>query len=121
MKRKIIPYNPKLKEKARELRNNSTLTEIMLWQQLKGKQIRGYDFHRQKPLGKYIIDFFCNELNLAIEVNGESHFGKEDYDAKRQNELEKFGVLMLRFSDIEVRYNLDGVIKSIEKWIDEHR
>jgi very-short-patch-repair endonuclease len=121
MKRKIIPYKPELKEKARKLRNNSTLTEIMLWQQLKGRQIRGYDFHRQKPLGKYIVDFFCNELNLAIEVDGESHFGKQDYDALRQNELEKLGVLILRFSDMEVRYNLEGAVKSIEKWIDKHK
>lgn len=93
----------------------------MLWQQLKGRQIHGYDFHRQKPLGKYIVDFFCNELNLAIEVDGDSHFGKEGYDTKRQNELKKIGVFILRFSDMQVRYNLDAVIKSIEKWIDGHK
>ena len=68
MRRKIIPYNPALKEKARELRNNSTKTEIMLWMYLKGKQMKGYDFHRQKPLDEYIVDFFCNELLLAIEI-----------------------------------------------------
>lgn len=58
MRRKIIPYNPQLKEKARYLRNNSTFTEIMLWNYLKGKQLKGYDFHRQKPLGNFIVDFF---------------------------------------------------------------
>ena len=68
MRRKIIPYNPALKEKTRELRNNSTKTEIMLWMYLKGKQMKGYDFHRQKPLDEYIVDFFCNELLLAIEI-----------------------------------------------------
>lgn len=67
-RRKIIPYNPALKEKARELRNNSTKTEILLWLNLKGKQMRGYDFHRQKPIDNYIVDFFCNELMLAIEI-----------------------------------------------------
>lgn len=72
-RRKIIPYNPALKEKARELRNNSTISEIFLWQFLKGKQMLGYDFHRQKPLDEYIVDFFCNELMLAIEIDGESH------------------------------------------------
>jgi len=64
--RKILPYNPVLKEKARELRNNSTRTEILLWTFLKGRQLHGYDFHRQKPIDEYIVDFFCNELMLAV-------------------------------------------------------
>ncbi|TQO35558.1 very-short-patch-repair endonuclease [Arenibacter algicola] len=72
-KRKIIPYNPNLKELARQLRNNSTKAEIILWQKLKGKQMYGYDFHRQKPVDNYIIDFFCHELMLGIEVDGYSH------------------------------------------------
>lgn len=83
-RRKILRYNPALKEKARELRNNSTRTEILLWTFLKGKQLRGYDFHRQKPIDEYIVDFFCNELMLAVEIDGVSHIGKELYDAKRQ-------------------------------------
>jgi very-short-patch-repair endonuclease len=67
-RRKIIPYNPKLKEYARQLRNNSTRSEIILWKYLKGKQMLGYDFHRQKPIDNYIVDFFCSELMLAIEL-----------------------------------------------------
>lgn len=58
-RRKIIYYNPKLKQLARKLRNNSTLSEILLWKYLKEKQMMGYDFHRQKPLDEYIVDFFC--------------------------------------------------------------
>ncbi len=119
-KRKIILYNPVLKQKARELRNNSTKTEILLWQQLKGKQMRGYDFHRQKPLDEYIVDFFCNELMLAIEIDGESHFGHEEYDKIRQERLESLGVKFLRFEDEFVYYNLEQVLKTIEKWIDEN-
>ena len=61
-KRKIIWYNPKLKEYARELRNNSTKSEIILWLKLKGRQFYGYDFHRQKPIDVYIVDFFSNKL-----------------------------------------------------------
>ena len=57
-RRQIIPYNPKLKEIARQLRNNSTLSEVLLWLELKGKKMRGYDFHRQKPIDNYIVDFF---------------------------------------------------------------
>ena len=118
--RKIIPYNPALKEKARELRNNSTRTEILLWTFLKGKQLRGYDFHRQKPIDEYIVDFFCNELMLAVEIDGVSHIDKELYDTKRQNRLEKLGVTFLRFKDEDVFYNCDYVVKEIEKWIDNY-
>ena len=118
--RKIIPYNPALKEKARELRNNSTRTEILLWTFLKGKQLRGYDFHRQKPIDEYIVDFFCNELMLAVEIDGVSHIGKELYDTKRQNRLKKLGVTFLRFKDEDVFYNCDYVVKEIENWIDNY-
>ncbi len=106
-----------LKEKARELRNHSTVTEIMLWRFLKGKQILGYDFHRQKPIDKYIVDFFCNELNLAIEIDGVSHFGNEKYDKQRQDRLEGLGIKFLRFDDDEVFHNINKVIVLIEKWI----
>ena len=75
-KRNILPYNPALKDKARELRNNSTKTEILLWTFLKGRQLRGFDFHRQRPIDEYIVDFFCSELMLAIEIDGVSHIGQ---------------------------------------------
>ena len=79
-KRKIIPYNPKLKKLARKLRNKSTKSEVLLWNYLKGRQIKGFDFHRQKPIGNYIVDFYCSELLLAIEIDGESHYGNEEKD-----------------------------------------
>ena len=64
-----IKYNPKLKELARQLRNNSTKSEIRLWQKLKRNQMYGYDFHRQKPIDEYIVDFFGNKMHLAIECD----------------------------------------------------
>ena len=76
-RRKIIPYNPKLKQLARNLRNNSTKSEIFLWLQLKGKQMMGYDFHRQKPIDNYILNFFCHELMLGIELDGITHQWEE--------------------------------------------
>ena len=79
--------------------------------------MRGYDFHRQKPIDNYIVDFFCSELMLAIEIDGESHFGKEVYDKKRQRKLESFGVRFLRFDDNEVYYNCEKVLKTIEESI----
>ena len=119
-RRKIIPYNPKLKLIARKLRNNSTKSEVLMWNYLKGKQIRECDFHRQKPIGNFIVDFYCSELLLAIEIDGESHYGNEEKDLKRQKEIEKHGVRFLRFDESEIYYQLDNVIKTIEKWIDQH-
>ena len=116
----ILVYNPALKEKARQLRNDSTKTEILLGTFLRGRPLRGYDFHRQKPIDEYIVDFFCNELMLAIEIDGVSHIGKELYDAKRQRKLEDLGVRFLRFKDDDVFYNCDYVIKEIEKWVDKN-
>ncbi len=88
-----------------------------MWNYLKNKQLKGYDFHRQKPIDEFIVDFFCSELMLAIEVDGESHYGNEVYDLQRQNRLEQLGVSFLRFDDMEVRHNLDVVLKRIEEWI----
>jgi len=81
--------------------------------------MKGYDFHRQKPLDNYIVDFFCNELMLAIEIDGESHYGNQERDIRRQNRLENYGISFLRFDDLEVRHQLDNVINRIEDWIDD--
>ena len=120
-KRKIIPYNPKLKEFARELRNNSTKAEIILWQKLKRKQMYGYDFHRQKPLDNFIVDFFCHELMLAIEVDGYSHILIEvqNKDVKKETKLNELGVEVLRFSDYQVMKDTENVIRAIEYFIIE--
>ena len=120
-KRKIIPYNPILKEFARQLRNDSTKTEIFLWLKLKGKQMYGYDFHRQKPIDNYILDFFCPELMLGIEVDGYSHeflevYTKDTIKEKRMNEL---GITVLRFSDEEVLNDMENVLLAIEFFIFE--
>jgi very-short-patch-repair endonuclease len=120
MKRNFLPYNPRLKGVARMLRNNITLAEILLWNQLKQKQMMGYDFHRQKPIEEHIVDFFCPKLSLAIEIDGESHDGKLETDSRRQREIEKLGVHFLRFLDDEVKKNLDGVLLVIREWIEIH-
>ena len=118
-KRKIIPYNPNLKELARQLRNNSTKAEIILWQKLKGKQMYGYDFHRQKPIDNYIIDFFCHELMLGIEVDGYSHQIIEVFnkDVKKEGVMNMLGIHILRFSDEQVLKDTDNVIRTIEWYI----
>ena len=116
-----IYYNPHLKELARQLRNNSTQSEIRLWKYLKGKQMMGYDFHRQKPIDDYIVDFFCNKLKLAIELDGFSHHVKEVYmkDLEKENKLNQLGIKVIRFQDSEVLHRIDNVIAVIQAYIEE--
>lgn len=118
MKNKIIPYNPKLKELARKLRNNSTLSEVLLWKNIKGKSL-GVEFHRQVPILEYIVDFYCHELRLAIEIDGEIHEHQYLEDAQRQGEIEKYGVTFLRFQNIDIKYNMFSVLLIIEEKIKE--
>jgi very-short-patch-repair endonuclease len=115
-----IYYNPKLKPLSRKLRNESTLSEVLLWQQIKGRKIKGYQFFRQKPIGNYIVDFYCSKLRLAIEIDGISHDEKIEEDQIRQNRIEKIGIRFLRFYDRDVKTNLSGVIQRIEDWIKEN-
>ncbi len=113
-------YNPALKDKARKLRNNSTLAEVLLWNEIKKKKLKGYDFHRQKPIDNYIVDFFCFKLMLAIEIDGISHATKVEEDEIRQKKLESFGIRFLRFDDYQVKMDMESVIKTIEKWIEKN-
>jgi very-short-patch-repair endonuclease len=120
-RRKIIPYNPELKELARQLRNNSTKAEIILWQKLKRKQMYGYDFHRQKPIDNYILDFFCHELMLGIEVDGYSHQIVEVFenDEKKTFKMNELGITILRFSDNQIFNDMQNVLRAIEHYITE--
>ncbi|MGC9385069.1 MAG: endonuclease domain-containing protein [Kosmotogaceae bacterium] len=118
IKRDYLPYNSKLKKLARELRNNSTLAEVLLWNELKHRKLKGYRFTRQKPIGNYIVDFFCKELFLAIEIDGSTHNDKGEEDFRRQEELEKLGIKFLRFNDKDVKNNMSDVIQSIVDWVE---
>jgi very-short-patch-repair endonuclease len=114
-----IYYDPKLKELSRELRKSGNLSEVLLWEQLKARKMKGYQFMRQKPIGNYIVDFFCSKLKLVIEIDGESHDQKLEKDRLRQQKLESLGLSFLRFYDLDVKNDLNGVIKVIELWINE--
>jgi very-short-patch-repair endonuclease len=117
-KNKIIPYNPRLKNLARELRKNSTLAEIFLWQNIKGK-CYGHEFHRQVPIGDYIVDFYCHELHLAIEIDGNTHDYNFEKDDVRQKNLESMGVTIIRFNDKDVKKNMTDVLRALEFVISE--
>ena len=118
MWRKRIPYNGKLKDYARELRNNSTLSEVLLWKHIR-KNALGVQFNRQYIIDNYIVDFYAPELNLAIEIDGDSHDDKFDYDIVRQTKLEQKGIIFIRFSDLTVKQNITDVLYAILSKIQE--
>lgn len=117
-KNKILSYNPKLKSLARELRKNSTFSEVLLWNRIKGKKL-GVEFHRQVPIDQFIVDFYCHELMLAIEIDGDSHNGKIDRDTYRQGRLADLGVRFIRFYDLDVKKNMTGVLQLLLDKISE--
>ncbi|MCA0447519.1 MAG: DUF559 domain-containing protein [Bacteroidetes bacterium] len=118
MLRKIYQYRPDLKEKARHNRNHPTFAEKLLWFGLQSKRL-GIDFDRQKPIGNFILDFYSKELNLGIELDGDSHEGQESYDVWRQSELEKLGIKLIRFQNEEVVGNPDLVLMKIQNLVNE--
>ena len=116
---KILYYNPKLKELAKKLRKQGVLSEVILWNFLKNKQMCGVDFHRQKPIDEYIVDFYSPSLNLVIEIDGVSHAYRMVYDEKREKKLESLGLTVLHFRDSVVKRDVESVLRTIRSWINE--
>lgn len=104
-----LPFNPALKERAKALRKAGMLHEALLWNQLKRKNFNGLDFDRQKIIGSFIVDFFCAEKSVVIEVDGASHIGRED-DANRDACLNGLGLVVIRLTVKDVLQNMDGVV-----------
>ena len=102
-----LPYNPALKERARALRSDGNLSEVLLWNQVKRKQLFGLDFDRQKIIGNYIVDFFVKSLGLIIEIDGCSHDFKVSYDEQREKYLKSLGLIIFKILDIEIKTNLN--------------
>ena len=120
MKKKFLWYHPMLKEYARQDRNKSTKSEVLFWMQVRNKQLRGYDFHRQKPVDYFILDFFCSRLMLGIELDGITHhedavIAKDKIKEQRMNDL---GITVLRFRDEEVYHHMQIVLLEIERFVD---
>ncbi len=97
------------------LRGNMPEAEVILWSVLKGKAFGGYRFRRQYSVKQFVIDFYCPQFKLAIELDGDSHFieGAEEYDRQRQILIEAYGITFLRFTNKDVRENLNGVLNKI--------
>ena len=117
-----VHYNQKLIELARNLRNNMTNAEKDVWRMIKGQQILGYDFHRQKPIGNFIADFYCHQLKLVIEIDGISHEEAEviENDKRKDYYFKSIGLNILRFTDDEVFGNWGMVEKKIKKYIEDY-
>jgi very-short-patch-repair endonuclease len=111
----VLPYNKKLKNLARELRKNMTDAERRLWSRIRRKQLKNYQFYRQKNIGNYIVDFYCPAAKLIVEVDGGHHYSSENIqkDELRDNYLNNLGFTVLRFSDRDIFKNIDGVLQEI--------
>jgi very-short-patch-repair endonuclease len=111
----MLPYNKKLKARSRELRSSMTDAEIALWVKLRRKQLHGLQFYRQKPLGKFIVDFYCPAAQLVIDIDGGQHYRDDGRirDGLRDSYLESLGLRVLRFSNLDVLNNVESVIAAI--------
>jgi len=114
---KMIPYRKDLKAVTRDLRKNMTDAEKLLWSEIRSKQLKGVQFYRQKPLGSYIVDFYCPSAKLIIEVDGGQHYSDEGQtkDAQRDAYFNKLGLRVKRYSDREVLKNINDVLEDIYK------
>lgn len=109
------PYNKNLKLPSRDLRNNMTDAEQLLWRKLRRKQILGLQFYRQKPILNFIVDFYCPAANLVIECDGGQHYTAEGLEADRARDqaLAQLGLNVLRFDNRQILTEIDGVVEKI--------
>jgi len=111
----MLPYNKDLKEHSRDLRRNMTEAEKLLWSRIRKKQVKDYQFYRQRIIGNYIVDFYCPKAGLIVELDGGQHYHPEDLkkDTLRDDYMESLGLKILRFSNNEIFGNLDAVMEKI--------
>ena len=102
-----LPYNPNLKERARELRKAGNLSEVLFWNKVKNKQFKGFDFDRQKIIGNYIVDFYCSNCRVVIEIDGSSHNDKYEYDVERDEYLKSLGLKVIHIPVQDILKNMD--------------
>lgn len=119
-----LPYNKKLTEHAKELRKNMTPAEKKIWYEvLRNRQFENLRWLRQRPIDNFIVDFYCAELKLILEIDGDSHFTEDNmiYDKERTKILEQYGLTLIRFTNKEVMQNLSGVYQALLQQIAEKK
>jgi len=111
----VLKYNPKLKANARQLRQNLTDSELSLWRRLRGKQLAGVQFYRQKPIGRYIVDFYAPKAKLVIEIDGSQHLEAPQAakDRERDEYLGRLGLMVLRFNSRQALKETEAVLELI--------
>ncbi|WP_396171931.1 endonuclease domain-containing protein [Flavobacterium sp.] len=114
-----LPYNLKLKTRARVLRKAGVLSEVIFWKQVHKEMFWKIDFDRQRIIGNYIVDFYIKTLGLVVEIDGSSHNNKEDYDQKREDYLISLGLRVYKISDLRVKHDLNNVMTELENYIIE--
>ena len=112
---KMLRYNKNLRKCSRLLRENMTEAERLLWEKIRGKQLKVYQFYRQKTIGNYIVDFYCPKAKLIIELDGGQHYNPEGKakDRARDGYMKDIGLRVLKFSDKEVFNNTQSVLERI--------
>ena len=117
MDKEFLPRNKKLNSFSRNLRNNATRQENRLWYDFLKYQPQ--QFYRQRIVGQYIVDFYCDKVKLVIELDGSQHYNEEQmqYDNERTKYLNSLNLKVLRFSNLDIDKNFEGVCKTIEKAI----
>ena len=107
--------DPPQRSRRRLLRRKMTPAEATLWMKLRGHRFNGHRFHRQTSIGNYVVDFYCSEKKLILEIDGAIHllYGKPESDLKRQEFLEKLGFKVLRFTNEEVKNSIERVLLRI--------
>ena len=111
--------SPKIIDHARELRRNMTETEKILWSYLRKNQLRGMHFRRQHPYGIYILDFYCFEKDVVIEIDGMIHLKRHEYDNERTEYLESSGLKVIRFRNDDIKERIEWVIAKINSFISD--
>ena len=114
-KSRVRGTTPEIEQAARKLRNNLTPAEVRLWSALRNKQLEGLRFRCQHPIGNFILDFYCPACKLVVEVDGEIHVHKIDYDNERTAKLTQYGYKVLRFSNKQVTNDLPTVLAEIKR------
>ena len=117
----MLKYNPNLQHNARRLRQNLTDSELSLWRRLRGKQLAGVQFYRQKPIGNHIVDFYAPKAKLVIELDGSQHLeaANIEKDRERDDHLGRLGLLVLRFNSRQVLKETGAVVEFIYQAIIE--
>ncbi len=110
-----LKYNSNLKLLGRRLRDNLTDAEKLLWRKIRKKQIGNLQFYRQRPIGSYIADFYCDKAKLIIEIDGGQHYEKENIlkDRTRDEYFRKIGLRVVRFTNLDILKNIDNVVESV--------